>query len=145
MSRSGYGDCDSGDNYWGYICWRGQVESAIRGKRGQAFFRDLVAALDAIPGKRLIQGSLNKDGEVCAIGAACSKRGIDPTPFKAKEDDDYSTDNHEALAAQLGIAHQLVQEVEHENDADWRETPEDRWKRIREWAGSKIKPAEVQP
>lgn len=44
MSRSGYNDdCDG----WALIRWRGAVNSAINGKRGQAFLRELVAALDA--------------------------------------------------------------------------------------------------
>lgn len=68
MSRSGY--CDD------YDCdplplgrWRGQVASAIRGKRGQAFLRELVAALDAMPEKRLIANDLEQAGNVCAIAA----------------------------------------------------------------------------
>jgi hypothetical protein len=47
MSRSQYiDDCD--DN-WQLIRWRGMVASAIRGKRGQQFLKDLLAALDAMP------------------------------------------------------------------------------------------------
>lgn len=46
MSRSGYSD--DIDN-WDLIKWRGQVASAIRGKRGQLFLRELLAALDALP------------------------------------------------------------------------------------------------
>ena len=38
MSRSGYSD--DLDN-WDLIRWRGQVSSAIRGKRGQGFLREL--------------------------------------------------------------------------------------------------------
>lgn len=48
MSRSGYSN--DGENI---AMWRGQVASAIRGKRGQAFLRELVEALDAMPEKRL--------------------------------------------------------------------------------------------
>lgn len=45
MSRSGYNDY-SIDN-WDLIRWRGQVASAIKGKRGQAFLRELIEALVA--------------------------------------------------------------------------------------------------
>lgn len=48
MSRSEYSEnLDS----WSLIRWRGQVVSAIRGKRGQAFLRELVDALEAMPEK----------------------------------------------------------------------------------------------
>ncbi len=46
MSRSGY--VDDIDNL-ALINWRGAVKSAIQGKRGQAFLRALVDALDAMP------------------------------------------------------------------------------------------------
>lgn len=63
MSRSGY--IDELDQ-WDLIRYRGQVASAIRGKRGQAFLRDLLAALDAMPEKRLIAGTFERDdGDMC--------------------------------------------------------------------------------
>ena len=46
MSRSGYGD-DIGQ--WDLIRWRGAVQSAMCGKRGQAFLKEMLAALDALP------------------------------------------------------------------------------------------------
>jgi hypothetical protein len=64
MSRHGYSnDCEN------VAMWRGVIASASRGKRGQVFFRALVAALDAMPEKRLVEGELQtEDGEVCALG-----------------------------------------------------------------------------
>lgn len=127
MGRHGYSD--NCDNNWNLIRWRGQVKSAIRGKRGQAFMRELINSLDAVPSKRLISGELLKDGEVCAIGAVGVKRGIN---LESIDVDDY-----DEIALTFGIAHQLVREIEYENDRDWKwdkETPEDRWKRVRAWA-----------
>jgi hypothetical protein len=67
VSRSGYID-DIDD--WQMIKWRGQVASAIRGRRGQKFLTDLYNALEALPEKRLIKHELKDEtGEVCAIGA----------------------------------------------------------------------------
>lgn len=153
MSRSGYSD---GDDYdpWQHIMWRGQVASAIRGKRGQAFLRELVDALDAMPEKRLIKNHLmiapadaygpppmaqyyrdNQYGDgkfaepgVCAIGTVGLKRGID---MYALDPEDY-----DAVAGAFGVARQLVQEVEYVNDEQWSgaDTPEDRWRRVRAWA-----------
>lgn len=125
MSRSGYSD-DCDDN-WELIKWRGQVASATRGKRGQAFLRELIAALDAMPEKRLIAHDLRRNGEVCALGSVGVRRGID---LDALDPEEYG-----AIAAAFGIAHQLVQEIEWENDeGGYDDTPEQRWQRMRDWA-----------
>lgn len=126
MSRSGYTeDCD---NEWAAIRWRGQVASAIRGKRGQAFLRELMEALDAMPEKRLIAGEY-WNGEACALGVLGAKRGIDPITV---DPDDYAR-----LARMFGVAYQLIQEIEYENDDAvpyWiAESPETRWRRMRHW------------
>lgn len=75
MSRHGYSDdCEH------VAMWRGVVASATRGKRGQAFFRALVDALDAMPEKRLIAGLLeDAEGSVCALGCLGRARGIEPS------------------------------------------------------------------
>ena len=74
MSRSGYSDDWEG---WDTIRWRGAVASAIRGKRGQAFLREMIEALEALPAKRLITDALVHGNECCAIGAVAMKRGMD--------------------------------------------------------------------
>src|SRR5262245_23963732 len=115
MSRSGYSD--DLDN-WSQIKWRGQVASAIRGRRGQAFLRELADALDAMPVKRLIRDELRAAGEVCALGCIGAKRGVDLEGL--------DPENHEKLAEAFGIARQLVMEIEWVNDErDWRPTPEE--------------------
>ncbi len=59
MSRSGYSDdLDQGD----LNRWRGAVASAIRGKRGQSFLRELLASLDAMPRKELISEAMEASG-----------------------------------------------------------------------------------
>jgi len=74
MTRSGYSDdCEQ----WSLIRWRGAVASSLRGERGQAFLREMIEALDALPEKALVENALEKDGEVCAMGAVGLKRGID--------------------------------------------------------------------
>jgi hypothetical protein len=143
MSRSGY--TDDGDQ-WGLIKWRGQVASAIRGKRGQLFLRELTDALDAMPMKRLIAHELIADeliapafippeivkSSVCAIGSVGVRRGVDLTTFDPED--------YHALAAAFGIAHQLVQEIEWMNDeAGWNDSPEQRWQRMHAWATENLK------
>ena len=131
MSRSGYYDsCDG----WDLIRWRGAVASAIRGKRGQAFLREMIAALDAMPEKRLIVDALETEtGDVCAIGAVGKARGIDMAGVDPED--------REAVAKLFGIAEAMAAEIVYEND-EWggHNSPENRWQRMRAWAADLIEP-----
>lgn len=121
------------------IRWRGQVASAMRGKRGQAFLREMLAALDALPNKRLIAHELQQGGEVCAIGSVGLARGLDMAHL--------DPECPEYIAREFGIARQLVQEIEFENDEGgcYNESPEQRFTRVREWVAEQIivKPEEL--
>ena len=124
MSRAGY--CEDIDQ-WQLIRWRGQVASAIRGKRGQAFLRELIDALDAMPEKKLIAHELEQNGNVCAIGSVGARRGTDMSKLDPEDPD--------GIAAAFGIAQQLGREIEFMNDeAYWNDTDENRWRRMRAWA-----------
>ncbi|AZW14251.1 hypothetical protein CS344_20280 [Bordetella bronchiseptica] len=107
MSRSGYGDCDGSDPL-AHGRWRGMVASALRGKRGQEFLRELAASLDAMPEKRLIANELKADGEFCTLGVLGAARGID---LGKLDPDDYA-----GVAAEFGIAACMAQEIVFEND-----------------------------
>lgn len=129
MSRSGY--TDDFNNGWTLIRWRGAVASALRGRRGQAFLRELIAALDALPEKKLIVHELEVDGAVCAIGAVGRQRGIDMTALDPED--------HEKIAATFDVAHALTCEIFYINDEELgRATPEERFLEVRRWAVSKI-------
>lgn len=135
MSRSGYTD-DCEDN-WSLICWRGAVASSIRGKRGQAFLKELLAALDAMSDKRLIRehlqidgwqpkwddcqqlivgadelvaqdGTVSAMGDVCALGALGRVRGLDM--------DDLDPEDIEYVANAFGIPRALACEIVYMND-----------------------------
>lgn len=135
MSRSGY--TDDYDDDGSLNLYRGAVERAIRGKRGQKFLRDLVSALDALPVKALIDGELEYEGQVCALGSVGKMRGLAMDGLS--EDGFYDPDK---LAKTFGIAPSMAREIMYENDEGaWRtETPEERWKRVREWAMEHIIP-----
>jgi hypothetical protein len=132
MSRSGYSD-DGHCNLW-----RGAVNRALTGARGQAFLREFVATLDAMPEKILAGHSFqNERGEVCSLGAVCAARSI-PMNFKqAPFEYDGEVDRDEVGAA-LNIAPAMAAEVMYWNDegGPWsrQETPAERWKRMRAWA-----------
>lgn len=154
MGRHGY--TDDYDDQLSIGRWRGQVASAMRGKRGKKLLSDLAAAMDAMPEKRLVSGSLQtKGGDCCAIGAVCKARGKDYTSHE--EDDECDLQELNTLVAEeLDVATCLVQEIEYMNDdaGSHKETPEQRWIRMRSWidkrlldsrrAPAKISTSEVQ-
>lgn len=128
MSRSGYVyDCENLELY------RAAVDRAIHGKRGQAFLRELAAAMDTMPEKILISRELiNEHGEVCAIGSVCKARGIDVSKIDESEPLD--------VAKAVGIARSMAAEIAFENDENGRrdELPAERWKRIRKWVDENL-------
>lgn len=155
MSRHGYSD---DIDQWDLIKWRGQVASAIRGKRGQRLLVDLVKALDAMPEKELITSKLvTVDGEVCALGAVGLFRGTE-MPMLDRSGDEYEGDDFDSheMANLFDVAHQLAAEVMWQNDeggSDYKtvdgqwtyspETPQERWVRVRAWAIRHIQPVPV--
>lgn len=135
MSRSGYSDdLDSAE----LNLWRGAVERSIRGKRGQAFLRAMATALDAMPVKELIADDVvREDGHVCAIGSVAKARGM-----SVSELDVYDRD---AIGKTFDIAGALAAEIAFLNDDDFghkRETPAERWTRMREWVDAQLTQAE---
>ena len=128
MSRSGYSD-DFADDNWAFIRWRGAVNSAIKGKRGQSFLREMATVLDSMPVKRLIASEfVAKDGEVCALGAVAKARALDVSNVDPQD--------RELVANKFSIAGALAAEIMYKNDNDfsyWDEEPEHRWRRVREW------------
>lgn len=142
MSRSGYSDDNEGLNLW-----RGAVNMAIRGKRGQALLRDLAAALDAMPEKRLVSGELEAEGSYCALGVVGASRGLNLASI--------DTCDYEALGANFNIAEALAREVMYVNDesvgddewkiidGEWKRVEvkniqERRWQLVRAWVAESI-------
>lgn len=127
MSRSGYSD--DAENV---ALWRGVVQSAIRGRRGQAFLRALADAMDAMPIKRLTSHALERPDGVCAaatyqggaepamtpcaMGALGQARGVDMSWFSEIDAEDDPHALAERLGADFDIAHQLAMEVQWVND-----------------------------
>lgn len=129
MSRHGYNDdCDIDPLQLGR--WRGQVMSSIRGKRGQAFLRELRDALDAMPDKWLVASELENEGEYCAIGCVGRARGLDMANIDPEEP--------EQVAAAFGISEPMAREIMWENDENtYGESRPDhgtrRWQYMRKW------------
>lgn len=150
MSRCGYDDDLCSENQIMYINWRGAVTSAIRGRRGQAFLRELLEQMDAMPIKRLIKDDLvapdrhhlsishwgmyevEHEG-LCALGVVGKSRGIDMTRIDPEDMD--------SIHAPFDIANAMAREIEFINDdcGRHRETPEERFDRVRKWVIKNIR------
>lgn len=134
MSRSGY-TCDL--DYKTLNLWRGAVDSAIRGKRGQRLLIELRDSLDAMPNKELIANELvTEDGQCCALGSVAIAKGVDVR--------NVDPEDREHVARLFNISSALAGEILFKNDEDGRhvvasrETPTERWKRMREWTEENI-------
>lgn len=130
MSRSGYSDDCYGAEL---VLWRGAVTSALCGKRGQAFLREMLAALDALPEQKLVSSVLVADGACCAMGAVAVARDADVSgidPF-----------NRHQVAEAFGISGAMAAEIAYVNDeGNYRgeETPKQRFVRVRKWVVEQI-------
>lgn len=166
MSRSGYhDDCD---DPLAHGRWRSAVRRAMQGKRGQAFLCEALAALDAMPDKRLVREHLEFDGwqppwraeeiivggdvltdrngvpcpmgSVCLLGAVGKARGLDMSKLDPED--------MESVAPTFGIADAMAREIVYWNDdcGPRDETPEQRWVRMRKWVEDQIaKPKDDTP
>ena len=119
MTRSGYSDdCPHLGLY------RAAVDRALAGRRGQAFLAEALAALDALPERRLIADEFTDGADCCLLGAVAQARG-ETLPDDAEPDQ---------IAARFGIAPSLAAELMHIND-EWPgpESDEQRFDRVRHW------------
>lgn len=136
MSRSGLFDSGDIEDTLEFGRWRGAVASAIRGKNGQAFLRELLSGLDAMEERRLISQALDNDhGEVCALGSVGHRRGLDMSGV--------NIDDPEQVATLFGINEKLAQEIMWVND-EWvsgNNVPamQKRYEKVREWVLDQIR------
>lgn len=100
--------------------------------------------MDAMPVKRLVTEELQADGEFCTLGVVGNARGLDMSAI--------DPDDAEAVADKFGLANAMVREIVWENDEHpgvyggkedgsigWRrETPEERWTRMRAWVEKQL-------
>lgn len=158
MSRAGYTDEFEDPLELGR--WRARVASATRGKRGQKLLRDMLAALDAMPEKRLVTDELVvaiDDARDAKIWSKITHRPVtEYVPDRPAEYRDgdvcalgalglargvdmtgLDPDNSDAVAAAFDIAAPLAREIVYMNDECYG-TPERRWQQMRAWVASQI-------
>lgn len=103
----------------------------------QAFLKEMLAALDAMPVQKLVAGELvEDDGSVCALGAIGNARGLE---MKGVDPED-----RERVAALFGIAPAMAAEIVYMNDEGWywidRNDSSERFSRMRQWVANQIIP-----
>jgi hypothetical protein len=136
MSRLYEGDDDW--EPWMDGQWAGALRSAIRGRRGQQFLRDLVNALDALPEPELSAGALEDEetGCCCAFGAVRRFRGAESVPLYFHPMEEDVTPDH--LTEPFDVSRALAWEVVEANEgwckSNSPETRRQRFKEVRRWA-----------
>ncbi len=136
MSRSGYGDGGDCENIELY---RGNVDRAIGGKRGQRALKDIVTALDTMAVKELAAHSFQTEGGgICTLGALAKHRGVDVSDLEPTNEGDVVDSG--ACSRRFDIAPCMASEIMFENDERENyylgnpETDAQRWTRMRGWA-----------
>lgn len=122
----------------------GALRAAVRGRRGQAFLRELIDALDALPSQELAAGALEdpETGCCCAFGAVARARawGQEEIGFDPMDGDIWRPECRLAEAFDVAetLAWQVIAEneaLDSSNDRTWRRR---RWRHVRNWAASEI-------
>jgi len=110
------------------------LERSINSKRGQAFLRELILALNALPEKILIYGDFENSDGYCVMGACLKYRNLN-----VREIDD----SNEGLGSIFNIHTEFIEKVIDVNDSPRIiETQTKRWHRVRDWAVSNLKTKE---
>lgn len=151
MSGSRFSGIDD-ENGIGPGLWAYHLRRAVASKRGQAFLRGLLAALDAVPGHRLIAGSIKAEGSnVCALGAYAAWREMDARGITwrgaVRELPYGGGDRGWATTCKLvrdryDVAWTLAWEIAEFNDenaAQATDDPVDRWRDVRDYVAGLIR------
>lgn len=132
-----------------FALYHANVKRAMKGRRGQAFLKELEEALLALPEKKLIEGRLCEAGKVCAMGALALKRRTSTgekieDAFKWLENEapgeGYAGDTAEFMEKHFGILQCLSIETAYTNDERCRKpwTEETRYETVLGWVRENI-------
>lgn len=169
MSRINDYEPDSLEEQLRCYAFSANIKRALKGRKGQAFLRELEAALVALPEKRLVRGVFAEadelpvpttdptfyrakvvaTGEVCALGAVAVERavrkGMTREEACQKYAEQFDPEENDWILTQeqgkeLGICHPLAYEIIYHNDESCARTPEDRYEEVLRWVRSQIIP-----
>jgi hypothetical protein len=107
----------------------------IKGKRGQAFLKELLEVLNAMPVKELIDDEMEWNNNFSALGVVGNSRGLDMRKMNS-ENEGFD------IAKKLNITPSLARKIMYINDDPWYapldETGSQRWRRVRQWVAEQI-------
>jgi hypothetical protein len=164
MSRISEYEADDTASFLRCCAFEANMKRAVAGKKGQAFLRELEAALLALQEKKLFVGALADakeepgqtypltyrpvaTGGVCALGAVAVARAVsegkDRMTMLQKLAETYDPSEEgwvlsKEAAHLLKITHPLAWRVIYENDECGARTPEERYEKVLDWVRSKI-------
>lgn len=166
MSRIEEGDCDDTESFLRACAFEGNAKRALKGRKGQAVLKELLAALEALPTKRLISGVFadleipageapiydRVQGDVCTMGCLLVHRKmtkqyrprgqalLEAVNEVTCHPDDGGSEAIRQAAEALDLVYPLAYELAYQNDEEGAhsETPEERYERVLEWVKSKI-------
>ena len=129
--------------------WAQAVANATKGKRGQAFLRELRKALLAMPDKRLIAGDMiTPTGEVCALGQFAVYKGkaaeLRQSFIFQNEGEEYTeeedlSESANWVAYRFNVPTCLAFDVAYANDEEFHyDTPEARWRLMLQWIDARL-------
>lgn len=156
MSRFDFDDYDPA----ACALWWANIDRASNGKKGQKILREMREALLSMPNKRLIEGAVYDEGEVCAVGALALYRlrrdgvlklrdSCKTILHRADELEDYigwaeTSEETQEFGQGLGITGVLAWRLAYINDEEIpggsRATPEERWQYVFNEIEKLIKP-----
>lgn len=170
MSRIEEGDCDDTRSFLLSCAFTGNIKRALKGKKGQAVLKELAAALEAMPEKRLISSVFaditippgeapvydRVQGDVCTMGCLLIHRKM-TKQFRPRgqalleainevtcHPDDGGQEAIQQAATALDLVYPLAYELAYVNDemGAHDETPEQRYERVLAWVRKQIKVVE---
>lgn len=148
MSRSGFYEMDDWDrdSMLAMGRYRARINSAKRGRRGQAFLKSALAALDRMEDKRLAGGTfgVGQDGCMCLMSSIATETGR-ASVFTGRDADWDGEGMCYALADAFNVAPVLVQDLVWDNDENAPRDPAKRWGWMRAKIASAINSGEVAP
>lgn len=141
MSRDWEGEDDSDYAALNYGRWERNMKVVFKSKKGKKFLQEMKEALEAMPVKKLIYGSLceyrineNEEPEVvaCAIGVYAISKGMNYNHLLDDPEDAWSTVE---IGQSFGMTQTLAWAIGYTNDSNYHylETEEQRWQRVYNW------------
>lgn len=133
-----------------FALWQANCRRSLAGKKGQAALADLEAALLAMPDKRLIEGGLACNGDVCAVGALILARRVKGGELAEDviEDLENECDDTDVVAEESGIPTLVAWKLVEVNDITYDEnySEAERYEKVLAWVRSKLSSSvSVQP